>query len=122
MSGIKGVPPSSQGDSGGPLNCQNADGRWEVHGIVSFGSTLGCNYYRKPSVFTRVSAFDSWIQQVRFSVLLQENTDTWSCITSDSNATLHTSNPGIQALPRANAVSAAKIKYPLLSYPNYFHF
>ncbi|XP_025909397.1 chymotrypsin-like elastase family member 2A [Nothoprocta perdicaria] len=62
--GGDGITSSCNGDSGGPLNCQAADGRWEVHGIVSFGSSLGCNYYRKPSVFTRVSDFNSWIQQV----------------------------------------------------------
>uniref|UniRef100_A0A8C9F8R8 pancreatic elastase II n=1 Tax=Pavo cristatus TaxID=9049 RepID=A0A8C9F8R8_PAVCR len=62
--GGDGITSSCNGDSGGPLNCQNADGSWEVHGIVSFGSSLGCNYYRKPSVFTRVSAFDSWIKEV----------------------------------------------------------
>lgn len=66
MTAINCVPPSFQGDSGGPLNCQGADGRWEVHGIVSFGSSLGCNYYHKPSVFTRVSAYNNWIQWVRF--------------------------------------------------------
>lgn len=66
MTAINCILLSSQGDSGGPLNCQGADGRWEVHGIVSFGSALGCNYYHKPSVFTRVSAYNSWIQQVRF--------------------------------------------------------
>ncbi|XP_077167869.1 proproteinase E-like isoform X1 [Paroedura picta] len=49
------------GDSGGPLNCQAADGRWEVHGIASFVSGLGCNALKKPTVFTRVSAFDGWI-------------------------------------------------------------
>uniref|UniRef100_A0A8C9F8P1 pancreatic elastase II n=1 Tax=Pavo cristatus TaxID=9049 RepID=A0A8C9F8P1_PAVCR len=63
--GGDGITSSCNGDSGGPLNCQNADGSWEVHGIVSFGSSLGCNYYRKPSVFTRVSAFDSWIKEVK---------------------------------------------------------
>ncbi|NXK93059.1 CEL2A elastase, partial [Formicarius rufipectus] len=63
--GGDGIISSCNGDSGGPLNCQGADGRWEVHGIVSFGSSLGCNYYHKPSVFTRVSAYNSWIQQVR---------------------------------------------------------
>ncbi|NXI66403.1 CEL2A elastase, partial [Anseranas semipalmata] len=63
--GGDGIISSCNGDSGGPLNCQGADGRWEVHGIVSFGSSLGCNYYRKPSVFTRVSAYNSWIQEVR---------------------------------------------------------
>ncbi|XP_011833460.1 PREDICTED: chymotrypsin-like elastase family member 2A, partial [Mandrillus leucophaeus] len=49
------------GDSGGPLNCQAADGRWEVHGIVSFGSSLGCNNPQEPSVFTRVSKYIDWI-------------------------------------------------------------
>lgn len=53
-----------QGDSGGPLNCQNADGSWDVHGVVSFGSSMGCNYYKKPSVFTRVSAYMNWINNV----------------------------------------------------------
>uniref|UniRef100_A0A8C0J6X5 pancreatic elastase II n=1 Tax=Chelonoidis abingdonii TaxID=106734 RepID=A0A8C0J6X5_CHEAB len=62
--GGDGVISSCNGDSGGPLNCRSADGTWEVRGIVSFGSSLGCNYYRKPSVFTRVSAFNSWIATV----------------------------------------------------------
>ncbi|XP_015504037.1 chymotrypsin-like elastase family member 2A [Parus major] len=62
--GGDGITSSCNGDSGGPLNCQGADGRWEVHGIVSFGSSLGCNYFQKPSVFTRVSAYNSWIEQV----------------------------------------------------------
>ncbi|XP_054078740.1 chymotrypsin-like elastase family member 2A [Rissa tridactyla] len=62
--GGDGIISSCNGDSGGPLNCQGADGRWEVHGIVSFGSSLGCNYYHKPSVFTRVSAYNNWIQSV----------------------------------------------------------
>lgn len=53
-----------QGDSGGPLNCQAENGSWEVRGIVSFGSGLGCNTYKKPTVFTRVSAYIDWIDQV----------------------------------------------------------
>ncbi|KAG1947430.1 chymotrypsin-like elastase family member 2A preproprotein [Pimephales promelas] len=59
--GGDGVVSSCNGDSGGPLNCQRSDGTWDVHGIVSFGSSLGCNYYKKPSVFTRVSGYSSWI-------------------------------------------------------------
>ncbi|XP_061592448.1 chymotrypsin-like elastase family member 2A [Cololabis saira] len=55
---------SCNGDSGGPLNCQNPDGSWDVHGVVSFGSSMGCNYPKKPSVFTRVSAYMSWINEV----------------------------------------------------------
>ncbi|KFO58184.1 Proproteinase E, partial [Corvus brachyrhynchos] len=53
------------GDSGGPLNCQAEDGTWEVHGIASFVSALGCNAPKKPTVFTRVSAFEDWIAEVR---------------------------------------------------------
>lgn len=48
-----------QGDSGGPFSCMDA-GTWEVHGIVSFGP-FGCIRDKKPSVFTRVSAFNDWI-------------------------------------------------------------
>lgn len=55
---------STQSDSGGPLNCQRDDGIWEVEGIVSFGSGLSCNMIRKPTVFTRVSAYIDWINEV----------------------------------------------------------
>ncbi|KAM5248701.1 chymotrypsin-like elastase family member 2A [Ctenodactylus gundi] len=61
--GGDGVTSSCNGDSGGPLNCK-VNGQWQVHGIVSFGSSLGCNYYRKPSVFTRVSNYNSWINSL----------------------------------------------------------
>ncbi|KAM3611519.1 uncharacterized protein V6R79_019969 [Siganus canaliculatus] len=62
--GGDGVVGGCNGDSGGPLNCQNSSGTWEVHGIASFVSGLGCNYVKKPTVFTRVSAFNDWIDQV----------------------------------------------------------
>ncbi|XP_061102877.1 tolloid-like protein 1 [Conger conger] len=53
-----------QGDSGGPLVCQdNSTSPWEVHGITSFGP-IGCIMDKKPSVFTRVSAYLPWIEQV----------------------------------------------------------
>ncbi|XP_026188294.1 chymotrypsin-C-like [Mastacembelus armatus] len=59
--GGDGVMSGCNGDSGGPLNCQNSDGAWEVHGIVSFGSGIKCNMAKKPTVFTRVSAYIDWI-------------------------------------------------------------
>ncbi|XP_055366192.1 elastase 2 like isoform X2 [Betta splendens] len=59
--GGDGVVSGCNGDSGGPLNCKNSDGAWEVHGIVSFGSGLSCNFPKKPTVFTRVSAYSEWI-------------------------------------------------------------
>nr|XP_055023657.1 chymotrypsin-like elastase family member 2A [Misgurnus anguillicaudatus] len=65
--GGDGVVSSCNGDSGGPLNCQRADGTWDVHGVVSFGSSLGCNYPKKPSVFTRVSGYIPWINNVMTS-------------------------------------------------------
>ncbi|KAL7978536.1 hypothetical protein Chor_005518 [Crotalus horridus] len=61
--GGDGVISGCNGDSGGPLNCHNGDS-WEVHGIVSFGSALGCNTAKKPTVFTRVSAYIAWMKEV----------------------------------------------------------
>ncbi|XP_067826710.1 chymotrypsin-C-like isoform X1 [Heptranchias perlo] len=62
--GGDGIVAGCNGDSGGPLNCQAADGIWEVHGIASFVSSLGCNAKKKPTVFTRVSAYNDWIAQI----------------------------------------------------------
>uniref|UniRef100_A0A8C6H617 Chymotrypsin C (caldecrin) n=1 Tax=Mus spicilegus TaxID=10103 RepID=A0A8C6H617_MUSSI len=61
--GGDGVISACNGDSGGPLNCPVEDGLWQVHGIVSFGSSRGCNTYKKPVVFTRVSAYIDWIKE-----------------------------------------------------------
>ncbi|NWX92856.1 CELA1 elastase, partial [Nothoprocta pentlandii] len=52
------------GDSGGPLHCA-VNGVYQVHGITSFVSSAGCNVRNKPTVFTRVSAYISWINSVR---------------------------------------------------------
>ncbi|XP_072237856.1 elastase-1-like [Leuresthes tenuis] len=52
-----------QGDSGGPLNC-SVGGRWVVHGVTSFVSSSGCNAYKRPTVFSRVSAYISWMNSV----------------------------------------------------------
>ncbi|XP_019357815.1 PREDICTED: elastase-1-like [Gavialis gangeticus] len=59
-----GPPAACQGDSGGPLVCQTGGEKWEVHGVVSFGP-IGCKAENKPSVFTRTSAFISWIEAIR---------------------------------------------------------
>lgn len=53
----------SQGDSGGPLNC-SVNGKYYVHGIASFVSSMGCNAAKKPTVFTRVSAYIEWMDSV----------------------------------------------------------
>ncbi|XP_053280975.1 chymotrypsin-like elastase family member 2A [Pleuronectes platessa] len=62
--GGDGITAGCNGDSGGPLNCQNPDGSWDVHGVVSFGSGLGCNVLQKPTVFTKVNSYISWINTV----------------------------------------------------------
>ncbi|XP_040843664.1 chymotrypsin-like elastase family member 3B [Ochotona curzoniae] len=51
------------GDSGGPLTCRGVNAEWEVHGVTSFVSGFGCNTEKKPTVFTRVSAFIDWIEE-----------------------------------------------------------
>uniref|UniRef100_A0A672NQI2 pancreatic elastase II n=1 Tax=Sinocyclocheilus grahami TaxID=75366 RepID=A0A672NQI2_SINGR len=71
--GGDGVVYSCNGDSGGPLNCQRSDGTWDVHGIVSFGSSLGCNYPKKPSVFTRVSGYISCFNNVNMNTNLTDS-------------------------------------------------
>ncbi|RLV62729.1 hypothetical protein DV515_00019006 [Chloebia gouldiae] len=62
--GGDGVHSGCQGDSGGPLHCA-VNGQYQVHGVTSFVSGQGCNVPRKPTVFTRVSAYVSWIKSVR---------------------------------------------------------
>lgn len=54
----------SQGDFGGPLSC-TVNNHWYVHGIASFVSGMGCNAPQKPTVFTRVSAYITWMNSVR---------------------------------------------------------
>uniref|UniRef100_A0A3Q2DT94 pancreatic elastase II n=1 Tax=Cyprinodon variegatus TaxID=28743 RepID=A0A3Q2DT94_CYPVA len=79
--GGDGEVASCNGDSGGPLNCRNSDGSWDVHGIVSFGSSLGCNYPKKPSVFTRVSAYSSWMDSVSGKIL---RVCIWCCMVEET--------------------------------------
>ncbi|XP_064597069.1 chymotrypsin-like elastase family member 2A [Liolophura sinensis] len=64
-----GLPQPCSGDNGGPLMCLSPQGYWEVHGVVSFGirscpaQEQGKQRY-KPDVYTRVSAYTAWIDDV----------------------------------------------------------
>eukprot|EP00066_Takifugu_rubripes_P007518 XP_003973140.1 PREDICTED: chymotrypsin-like elastase family member 1 [Takifugu rubripes] len=58
-----GADSGCNGDSGGPLNCL-VNGKYYVHGIASFVSGWGCNYPKKPTVFTRVSAYIEWMDSI----------------------------------------------------------
>lgn len=58
-----GSKSACHGDSGGPLNCKGRDGKWYVQGVTSFVDGRGCNTYQRPTVFTRVATFISWISE-----------------------------------------------------------
>ncbi|XP_078287356.1 chymotrypsin-like elastase family member 1 [Rhinoraja longicauda] len=58
--GGDGIIAGCQGDSGGPLNCEH-NGVYYVHGATSFVAAAGCDTFMKPTVWTRVSAYISWI-------------------------------------------------------------
>ncbi|XP_078476349.1 elastase-1-like isoform X2 [Lampetra planeri] len=76
------------GDSGGPLNCKTDRG-WEVHGIASFVSSLGCNFHTKPSVFTRVSDYNPWITSItgmQFSTTVSPTTTSKSSPTTKNSS------------------------------------
>jgi len=54
---------SCNGDSGGPLSDVSADGIFNQIGVVSFGSSLGCQV-GFPAGFSRVTSYLGWISSI----------------------------------------------------------
>ena len=42
--------------------CETSSGRWALTGVISWGEM--CGSFNKPGVYTKVSSFLSWIDQV----------------------------------------------------------
>lgn len=57
-------PDSCKGDSGGPLRAKNGEDHWVQFGIVSGGPVgkLVCGSLVRPSFYTRVGTYYSWIE------------------------------------------------------------
>ncbi len=65
---------SCQGNSGGGLVCQGEMGRWVLTGVVAGG--YGCADPSSPTLYTRVSRFRSWIEEVTNARARPEETHT----------------------------------------------
>jgi secreted trypsin-like serine protease len=103
----EGGKDSCQGDSGGPLVTKAADGKYRQIGVVSFGRQ--CAEKDAFGVYTRVSAFESWLQEntkITFAKDVASNTTTEQ--TSTEQTTTLQAEPNPVSNPAGVAVSFAQ--------------
>ncbi|XP_034069097.1 neurotrypsin-like isoform X1 [Gymnodraco acuticeps] len=83
-----------QGNSGGGLVCQGESGRWFLTGVVAGGN--GCSDPSSPSLYTRVSRFKSWIEEVTDThpEEAHTHTDTQQDLTHADSDPTHTHSEG----------------------------
>ncbi|KAK1797992.1 hypothetical protein P4O66_000748 [Electrophorus voltai] len=84
---LPGGKDSCQGDSGGPIILKQGS-IWIQAGIVSFGN--GCAQANYPGVYTRVSQYQNWINQVITSN--QPGFVTYTSIGTNANLNVSSSN------------------------------
>nr|XP_039251613.1 plasma kallikrein-like [Styela clava] len=76
-----GGTDTCQGDSGGPLVCQqtvSGSTSYILQGITSFGS--GCAEVRRPGVYTKVSEYIDWIDEVVGSSATSIERNSWALV------------------------------------------
>ncbi|XP_056152706.1 neurotrypsin-like [Lampris incognitus] len=73
---------SCQGNSGGGLVCQGEAGRWVLTGVVAGG--YGCGVPSSPALYTRVSRFRSWIEEVTGAHMQQQQQQQQRAHTEDT--------------------------------------
>nr|XP_039249091.1 melanization protease 1-like [Styela clava] len=59
-SGYSSRLDTCKGDSGGPLLCLDNNGKFNLHGIASYGPTP-CGQRGLPGIYTQVSGYRDWI-------------------------------------------------------------